>query len=246
MSDSLVIIPTYNEIENIHEIIAAVFALDHPFHILIVDDGSPDGTAIAVKKLQQTHTDALHILERTEKSGLGTAYIAGFRYALAHGYEYVFEMDADFSHNPKYLEGMRKECHEGGADVCIGSRYVAGGGVANWGLDRLLLSKGASYYVQAVSWMPVKDATGGFKCYRRRVLEAIDLDKIRFVGYAFQIEMKYAAWTLGFKLKEIPITFEDRIRGTSKMNLSIVGEAITGVLQLKYNTIRSKRYYAKG
>lgn len=245
MSDSLVIIPTYNEIENIHEIISAVFSLDHPFHILIVDDGSPDGTAEAVKKLQLDHTESLHILERKEKSGLGTAYIAGFRYAIDNAYDYIFEMDADFSHNPKYLERMRRECHEGDADVCIGSRYVDGGGVVNWGLDRLLLSRGASYYVQAVSWMPVKDATGGFKCYRRRVLEAIDLDKIRFVGYAFQIEMKYAAWTLGFKLKEIPITFEDRVRGTSKMNLSIVGEAITGVLQLKLNTIRCKRYYAK-
>ena len=245
MSDSLVIIPTFNEIENIREIIAAVHALSHPFHILIVDDGSPDGTADVVKNLQKTHTDSLHMIERTEKSGLGTAYIAGFKYGIDHGYEFIFEMDADFSHNPKYLEELRAECYEGRADVCIGSRYVPGGKVVNWGMDRLFLSKGASFYVQAISWMPVKDATGGFKCYKRKVLESIDLNKIKFVGYAFQIEMKYAAWTLGFKLREIPITFEDRVRGTSKMNLSIVGEAITGVLYLKLKTLFSKKYYAK-
>ena len=244
MSDSLVIIPTYNEIENINEIITAVFSLKLPFHILIVDDGSPDGTGQAVKTLQQTYPDALHLIERESKSGLGTAYIAGFKFGIAKGYEYIFEMDADFSHKPVDLIRLRKECYEGAADLCIGSRYVNGGSVVNWSRDRLFLSKGASYYVQLITWMPVKDSTGGFKCYSRKVLEAIDLDKIQFVGYAFQIEMKYAAWSLGFTLKEIPIVFADRIRGTSKMNLSIVSEAIVGVIKMRLGRLFSRQKYA--
>ncbi len=245
MSDSLVIIPTYNEIENINEIIHAVFELEESFHILIVDDGSPDGTGAAVKQLQLTFGDSLHLLERTEKSGLGTAYIAGFKYGIEKRYDYIFEMDADFSHKPVDLIRLRKECHEGRADVCVGSRYVKGGGVVNWPWDRLFLSRGASFYVQAITWMPVQDSTGGFKCYKRQVLESIDLDKIQFVGYAFQIEMKYAAWTLGFTVKEIPIIFEDRIRGTSKMNLSIVSEAIIGVLKMRTGRLFSKQKYGR-
>lgn len=244
MSDSLVIIPTYNEIENINEIISAVFSLEESFHILIVDDGSPDGTGQAVKDLQKSYSDSLHLIERQAKSGLGTAYIAGFTFGIAKGYDYIFEMDADFSHKPVDLIRLRKECHEGRADLCIGSRYVKGGSVENWPTDRLFLSKGASYYVQLITWMPVKDSTGGFKCYKREVLESIDLDKIQFVGYAFQIEMKYAAWSLGFTLKEIPIVFADRIRGTSKMNLSIVSEAIVGVIKMRLGRVFASRKYA--
>jgi len=246
VSDSLVIIPTYNEIENINEIINTIQSLEQPFHILIVDDGSPDGTAQAVKTLQKnTYPDTLHLLERPKKSGLGTAYIAGFRFGIEKKFDYIFEMDADFSHKPKDLIRLRQECHSGEADVCIGSRYVRGGQVVNWPKDRLFLSKGASYYVQLLTWMPVKDSTGGFKCYRREVLEAIDLSKIEFIGYAFQIQMKYAAWTLGYKLKEIPITFADREKGTSKMNLSIVKEAIFGVIKLRLGTLFSKNKYAR-
>jgi len=243
VSDSLVIIPTYNEIENINEIIDAVFSLDVAFHILIVDDGSPDGTGQAVKDLQKTYTKSLHLIERESKSGLGTAYIAGFRFGIQNEYQYIFEMDADFSHDPSDLIRLRKECHEGHADVCIGSRYVKGGKVVNWSNDRLFLSKGASYYVKVITWMPINDSTGGFKCYKRKVLESIDLDKIQFVGYAFQIEMKYAAWSLGFKLKEIPITFADRVRGTSKMNLSIVSEAIIGVIKMRLGRLFSRQKY---
>lgn len=245
MSDSLVIIPTFNEIENINEIIAAVFSLSIPFHILVVDDGSPDGTGNAVKKLQENHSDSLHLLERTSKSGLGTAYIAGFKFGIEKAYDYIYEMDADFSHRPEDLIRLRHECHEGEADVCVGSRYVKGGKLVNWSWDRILLSKGASYYVRLITWMPVKDSTGGFKCYKREVLESIDLEKIQFVGYAFQIEMKYAAWSLGFRLKEIPITFADRVLGTSKMNLSIVSEAIVGVIKMRTGRIFSKKKYLK-
>ncbi len=243
MFESLVVIPTYNEKENIEDIIRAIVELDASFDILVVDDNSPDGTAAIVHKLQKEYKDLLHILVRNEKSGLGTAYIAGFRYGLEKGYQYIFEMDADFSHKPKDLIRLRKECMDRQADVCIGSRYVNGGGVVNWPWDRLFLSKGASYYVQAITWMPIKDATGGFKCYTREVLEAINLDKIEFIGYAFQIEMKYAAWSLGFRLKEIPIIFEDRVKGTSKMNLSIVSEAILGVLKMRFSKLVTANKY---
>jgi dolichol-phosphate mannosyltransferase len=241
--DSLVIIPTYNEKENIEDIIRAVISLDEDFDILVVDDNSPDGTADIVKSLQQEFKDIVHLLVRKEKSGLGTAYIAGFKYGLSKGYAYLFEMDADFSHKPVDLVRLRKECRDGNADLCVGSRYVEGGGVVNWPWDRLFLSKGASYYVQAITWMPVKDSTGGFKCYTRRVLESINLEKIEFVGYAFQIEMKYAAWSLGFNIKEIPIIFEDRVKGVSKMNLSIVSEAILGVLKMRFSKLLSADKY---
>ena len=243
MFESLVVIPTYNEKENIEDIIRAIVELNGSFDILVVDDNSPDGTANIVKELQKEFKDLLHLLVRNEKSGLGTAYIAGFRYGLDKGYQYIFEMDADFSHKPKDLVRLRKECIDGNADVCIGSRYVKGGGVVNWPWDRLFLSKGASYYVQAITWMPVKDSTGGFKCYTRKVLEAINLNKIEFIGYAFQIEMKYAAWSLGFRLKEIPIILEDRIKGTSKMNLSIVSEAILGVLKMRFSKLVTSNKY---
>ncbi len=234
LTDSrLVIIPTYNEKENIAAIIAAVNSLSLPFHILIVDDGSPDGTADIVKNLKNEYPESLHILERSGKQGLGTAYIAGFRWGIEREYDYIFEMDADFSHNPKDLIRLYEACSTQGADVAVGSRYVQGGEVKNWPWDRLLLSFGASVYVRAVTWMPVKDPTAGFVCYRRKVLETIDLDRIRFVGYAFQIEMKFAARSLGFKIAEVPITFVDRVEGVSKMNTSIVSEAIMGVLQMR-------------
>lgn len=243
MFDSLVIIPTYNEKENIEDIIRAILALNEDFDILVVDDNSPDGTASIVQSLQQEFTDILHLLVRKEKAGLGTAYITGFKYGLSKGYDYIFEMDADFSHKPADLIRLRKECRDGDADVCVGSRYIEGGGVVNWPWDRLFLSRGASIYVQAITWMPVKDSTGGFKCYKRKVLESINLEKIEFVGYAFQIEMKYAAWSLGFKIKEIPIIFEDRVKGTSKMNLSIVSEAILGVLKMRFSKLFSSNKY---
>ncbi|MEY4108216.1 MAG: hypothetical protein RL181_2558 [Bacteroidota bacterium] len=242
MSDSLVIIPTYNEKENIVSMIETVFSLHHPFHILIVDDGSPDGTAGLVRQQQHLFPDRLFLLERSGKSGLGKAYIAGFRWALAHGYAYIFEMDADFSHNPKDLERLYAACARG-AGVAVGSRYVRGGGVVNWPKDRLFLSKGASLYVRMISGMPVKDPTAGFVCYRREVLETLDLDKIHFVGYAFQIEMKFAARQLGFRIEEVPIVFTDRIAGVSKMSKKIITEAIKGVLQLRWNSFFSS--YAK-
>ena len=234
MAQSLVIIPTYNEKENIAKIIDAVFSLEQSFDILIVDDGSPDGTADIVKSLMQQHEKQLHILERAGKLGLGTAYISGFKWGLEKGYDFIFEMDADFSHNPKDLVRLKEACSNNGGDLIVGSRYVKGGKLENWPFDRIALSFGASLYVRMITWMPVKDPTAGFVCYSRKVLEAIDLDKIRFVGYAFQIEMKFAAFKLGFKLKEIPITFTDRVEGESKMNTSIVSEAIKGVLQMKW------------
>ncbi|NNE28902.1 MAG: polyprenol monophosphomannose synthase [Saprospiraceae bacterium] len=230
---NLVIIPTYNELENIRQIIAAVFALPKDFHILIVDDGSPDGTAQVVKEIQETSEGKLHLLERSGKQGLGTAYIAGFRWALERGYNYICEMDADFSHNPKDLVRLVEAC-ESGADISVGSRYVKGGGVKNWPWDRILLSYGASLYVRLITWMNVKDPTAGFVCYNSRVLSTLDLDKIRFVGYAFQIEMKFASWTLGFKIQEVPIIFIDRQFGESKMNSSIISEAIFGVIKMKW------------
>ena len=243
MSSSLVIIPTYNEKENIEDILATVLALEEEFHILVVDDGSPDGTADLIKSAQKQKPDRIHLLERKGKLGLGTAYIAGFKYGLSNGYDYIFEMDADFSHPPKDLPRLLKACKDG-ADVSVGSRYTKGGGVKNWGLNRLVLSRGASFYVQMVSWMPVSDPTAGFVCYKREVLETIDLDKIEFIGYAFQIEMKFAAYTSGFQIKEVPITFVDREKGTSKMNLSIITEAITGVILMRVKTLFKKSPYS--
>lgn len=239
MSDSLVIIPTYNEKENIVKMINTVFSLPKSFHVLIVDDGSPDGTADLVKAMQGDFADQLFILERKGKQGLGTAYIAGFRWALKNGYEFIFEMDCDFSHNPQDLVRLYKACAEEGGDVAVGSRYVPGGNVENWPKDRVFLSFGASIYVRMITWMPVKDPTAGFKCYRSKVLETIDLDKIKFVGYAFQIEMKFAAYTLGFKIKEVPITFIDRVEGVSKMSGKIIKEAVFGVLQMRWNSFFS-------
>lgn len=239
MDKRVVIIPTFNEIENISAIITAVFALPTAFDVMIVDDNSPDGTADVVKSLQKEYPKNLHLVQRTGKKGLGTAYIAGFKEALKLGYDYIFEMDADFSHNPKDLINLYQACLDG-ADMAIGSRYVQGGGFKNWGMDRKILSKGASYYVQMITWMPVKDATAGFVVYKRQVLEAINLNDIEFVGYAFQIEMKYAAYINGFKLKEIPITFKDREKGNSKMNLSIISEALPGVIKMRWKSLIGK------
>ncbi|NER14598.1 glycosyltransferase [Leptobacterium flavescens] len=240
-SDSLVIIPTYNEIENIDLIIDAVFQLDKAFHILIVDDNSPDGTAQRVKELQKQNEGRLFLAEREEKAGLGTAYIHGFKWALERHYEYIFEMDADFSHNPKDLVRLYEACAEQGADVAVGSRYVKGVNVVNWSLDRVLLSYGASFYVKLITGMRVHDPTAGFICYRRIVIENIKLDKIQFVGYAFQIEMKYKAHLKKFNIKEVPIVFTDRIRGTSKMNSKIISEAVFGVLSMKFRSIFNKK-----
>ncbi len=235
MSKNLVIIPTFNEKENIEKIIKAVFELEMPFHILIVDDGSPDGTADIVKGLQESNKERLHLIERSGKLGLGTAYITGFRYGLNHAYDYICEMDADFSHNPKDLPKLVDACKEG-ADMSVGSRYVPGGKTENWPMDRLVLSKGASFYVRMITWMNIMDPTAGFVCYSHQVLAAIDLSKIKFIGYAFQIEMKYATKTLGFKIKEVPITFVDRIEGTSKMSRGIIKEAIFGVLSMRFKS----------
>lgn len=216
-NSSLVIIPTYNEKENIELLLEAIFSLPVDFNVLIVDDSSPDGTATIVRHLQTTYPDRIHLLERPGKQGLGTAYIAGFRFAIAQGYEYIFEMDADFSHNPKDLVRLYEACAREGYDVAIGSRYVTGVNVVNWPIRRVLVSYFASYYVRFITGMPFKDATAGFKCYRRKVLEAIDPDRVQFVGYAFQISMKYNAWMYGFSIVEVPIIFTDRTRGVSKM-----------------------------
>ena len=234
--EKLVIIPTYNEKENIADILSAVFGLQQDFHVLVIDDGSPDGTAQIVKELQSAFPTQLFLEERKGKLGLGTAYIHGFKWALAKGYNYIFEIDADFSHNPKDLIRLYDACKKGGADVAVGSRYVSEGGVINWPKERIILSKGASIYTRMITWMPVKDPTAGFICYRKEVLEAINLDAISFVGYAFQIEMKFAAWKLGFKIVEVPIIFKDRTHGTSKMNKGIVKEGILGVLKLRWNS----------
>lgn len=235
-SDSIVIIPTYNERENIENIIRAVFALEKVFHILIIEDGSPDGTASIVKTLQQEFPERLFMIERKGKLGLGTAYIAGFKWSLEHNYEYIFEMDADFSHNPADLPRLYKACAEEGADVAIGSRYISGVNVVNWPMGRVLMSYFASKYVRLIMGIPVQDTTAGFKCYRRRVLETIDLDGIRFKGYAFQIEMKFTAYKCGFKIVEVPVIFINRELGTSKMNSSIFGEAVFGVIKLKVHS----------
>lgn len=234
--EKLIVIPTYNERENISNIIHAVFQLQDGFHILVIDDSSPDGTANLVRELQQKFPGELYLEERKGKLGLGTAYIHGFKWAIARQYEYIFEMDADFSHNPEDLPRLYKACKEDGADLAIGSRYVKGGGVVNWPANRIALSKGASFYTRMITWMPIKDPTAGFMCYKREVLETINLDEIAFVGYAFQIEMKFAAWKLGFKIVEVPIIFQDRTHGTSKMNKGIVKEGILGVLKLRWSS----------
>lgn len=245
MSDSIVIIPTYNERENIVRMVETVFGLEKDFHVLVVDDGSPDGTALLVKQLQEKYPQRLFLIEREGKLGLGTAYITGFRWGLQRSYEYFFEMDADFSHNPYDLLRLHEACSEGGADVAVGSRYVRGGRLENWPYDRIILSYGASLYVRLITWMPVKDPTAGFVCYRRHVLATIDLDKITFVGYAFQIEMKFASYVLGFRITEIPITFTDRVEGTSKMSKGIVKEAVWGVIQMRLRSFFST-YALKG
>ncbi len=232
--NKIILIPTYNEIENIEKIIRKVFSLPEPFHILIIDDGSPDGTAQKVKQLQQDFPDTLFILERNGKQGLGKAYIAGFKWSIERKYDFIFEMDADFSHNPDDLIRLYEAC-KNNADVSVGSRYVRGGKVVNWPFNRIFISYGASVYVRLITWMPVKDCTAGFVCYKREVLEAIDLDNIKFIGYAFQIEMKYTAWRKGFKIKEVPITFVDRTEGVSKMSKGIVKEAILGVWKMKFS-----------
>ena len=233
MSDSIVIIPTYNEKENAEAIVRAVMELEPEFHVLIVDDGSPDGTAEIIKNLQSEFSGRLFLEERKGKLGLGTAYIHGFKWSLKMGYEFIFEMDADFSHNPKDLVRLREACFQGGADMAIGSRYVVGVNVVNWPMGRVLMSYFASYYVRMVTGMQINDTTAGFKCYRSIVLKTIDLDKIDFVGYAFQIEMKFLAWQYGFKIVEIPIIFTDRTKGESKMSSGIFKEAVLGVLQMK-------------
>jgi dolichol-phosphate mannosyltransferase len=236
LSKAIVIIPTYNERENISLIIEAVFSLPKQFHVLIVDDGSPDGTADIVKSLQgRFNSDEvkLHLMERKGKQGLGTAYIAGFKYAIERGYEFLLEMDADFSHDPKDLVLLLRACEEDGNDVSVGSRYVTGVNVVNWPMSRVLLSYCASMYVRYVTNIPIRDTTAGFVCYRKRVLETIQLDKIKFVGYAFQVEMKFKSWKRGFKLKEVPIIFTERTRGQSKMSAGIFKEAFFGVIQLE-------------
>jgi dolichol-phosphate mannosyltransferase len=238
LAEKLVIIPTYNEKENIVRMIETVFGLPGDFHILIVDDGSPDGTAVLVREQQQRFADRLFLLERSGKLGLGTAYIAGFRWGLERDYEFFFEMDCDFSHHPEDLLRLYEACANGG-DVAVGSRYIRGGQLENWPMGRILLSFGASLYVRLITWMPVKDPTAGFVCYRRKVLETIDLDKIRFIGYAFQIEMKFASRQLGFRIVEVPITFTDRVEGSSKMSKGIVKEAIFGVLDMRWRAFFS-------
>ena len=234
--DKIVIIPTYNEKENIEAIIGAVMSLRSAFHVLIIDDGSPDGTAAIVRSLAGKYPGRLFLEERKGKLGLGTAYIHGFRWSLNRDYAYIFEMDADFSHNPADLENLYNACANG-ADVAVGSRYVKGGAVENWPFDRIALSKGASLYTRIITFMPVKDPTAGFVCYRANVLNTINLDEISFVGYAFQIEMKFAAWKLGFNIQEVPITFRDRKLGASKMNKGIIREGILGVLQLRWQSL---------
>ncbi|WP_454803001.1 polyprenol monophosphomannose synthase [Mucilaginibacter phyllosphaerae] len=239
MPDSIVIIPTYNEKENIERMIRKVFTLPHDFHILIIDDGSPDGTAAIVKQLQQEYNGKLFIEERSGKQGLGTAYIHGFKWALANHYDFIFEMDADFSHNPDDLLRLRQACVDG-ADAAVGSRYIKGVNVVNWPMSRVLMSFFASVYVRFITGINIQDATAGFMCYKRKVLLTLDLDKIKFVGYAFQIEMKYTSIKHGFKVTEVPIIFTDRTAGTSKMSSGIFKEAFFGVIQMKVNSIFRK------
>lgn len=245
MADSIVIIPTYNEIENVEAIVKAVFDLEKDFHVLIVDDNSPDGTAAKVKELQQSYSACLFLEVRQEKAGLGTAYIHGFKWALNRKYEYIYEMDADFSHPPADLINLYNACVNG-ADVAIGSRYIKGVNVVNWPLFRILLSYGASFYVKLITGMRVHDPTAGFICYNRKVLEDIHLDAVRFIGYAFQIEMKFRAHLKKYKIKEVPIVFTDRVHGKSKMSSSIVTEAIFGVLQMKFRSIFQRKTFNYG
>lgn len=233
MADALVVIPTYNEIENIERLVRNIIALQRDFHILVVDDGSPDGTGTKVKELQQGFPEALFILERPGKMGLGTAYIVGFEWALQRDYAYIFEMDADFSHNPNDLMRLYNACYKEGADVAIGSRYVRGVNVVNWPMGRVLLSWGASKYVRLVTGLPIHDTTAGFMCYKKKVLQSLDLKTIKFVGYAFQIEMKYKIFIKGWKIREVPVVFTDRTKGQSKMSSGIISEAVFGVLKLR-------------
>lgn len=235
----LVIIPTYNEIDNVEDIIRATLAQGNHFQVLIVDDSSPDGTAEKVSELQNEFSSNLHLLKRSGKLGLATAYIEGFKFGLENEFDFIFEMDADFSHNPVDLNRLLEACTERNADIAIGSRYVKKGGILNWPLNRLILSYGASIYVRLVTWMPIKDPTAGFICYSKKVLKTLNLDDNKFSGYAFQIEMKYKAYTLGFKFEEVPIIFTDRKKGVSKMNANIVKEAIKGVLGLRFKSLRS-------
>ena len=236
MPNNLVIIPTYNELDNIEKVIRKIISLEIVFDILIVDDNSPDGTAILVKDFIKEFPERLFLAEREKKSGLGTAYIYGFKWALQKGYEYIFEMDADFSHDPNDLIRLYDACANRGFDVSIGSRYITGANVVNWPLNRILISYWASLYVRAITGIHIKDTTAGFKCYKRKVLETIDLDAIKFIGYAFQIEMKFTAWKFGFKIVEIPIVFTDRVVGQSKMSKNIFMEAFLGVIKLKWNS----------
>ena len=240
MDRKVVIIPTYNEKENIEKIIRKVFSLDGEYHILVIEDGSPDGTGTIVKGLMAEFPERLFIIERTGKLGLGTAYITGFKWSVDHRYDYIFEMDADFSHNPEDLPLLYEACAMDGADLSIGSRYCNGISVINWPIGRVIMSYFASVYVRTILGMKVYDTTAGFKCYRRKVLETIDLDKVRMKGYGFQIEMKYTTYKLGFKIKEVPIIFVDRKEGTSKMSSGIFGEAFWGVIKLKFRKIRPK------
>ncbi|MES2003513.1 MAG: polyprenol monophosphomannose synthase [Bacteroidota bacterium] len=235
--EKIVIIPTYNEKENISAIITAVFALQKAYHVLVIDDGSPDGTGDIVRGLMASYPDSLFLEERKGKLGLGTAYIYGFKWSIDRSYEYIFEMDADFSHNPTDLERLYHACKNEGADLSVGSRYVPGGKTENWPFDRQLYSRGGAMYTKLLTWMPVNDPTAGFVCYKRAVLEAINFDMIQFVGYAFQIEMKFAAWKLGFTIKEVPITFVDRKTGVSKMSKGIIKEGVLGVLSIQWKSM---------
>lgn len=235
--EKIVIIPTYNERENIVSIVHAVFNLKQGYHVLVIDDGSPDGTAEVVKQLMTEFSGQLFLEERKGKLGLGTAYIHGFKWCLERDYQFIFEMDADFSHDPNDLERLYHACKNEGADLAVGSRYVKGGKTENWPLDRQLYSRGGALYTKLLTWMPVQDPTAGFVCYKREVLEAINFDMISFVGYAFQIEMKFAAWKLGFKIKEVPITFRDRKVGVSKMNKGIIKEGVLGVISIQWQSL---------
>ena len=241
MDKKVIIIPTYNEKENIEKIIRAVMGLEGDYNILVIEDGSPDGTADIVRTLQKEFTDRLFMIERKGKLGLGTAYITGFKWALEHGYDYIFEMDADFSHNPADLNKLYEACSSGGADLSIGSRYCKGISVVNWPIGRVIMSYYASVYVRTVLGMKVYDTTAGYKCYRRKVLETIDLDKVQMKGYGFQIEMKYSTYKLGFKINEVPVIFVDRTEGTSKMSSGIFGEAFWGVMKLKMRKISPRK-----
>jgi dolichol-phosphate mannosyltransferase len=235
--EKIVIIPTYNERENVAKILEAIFSLNQGYHVLIIDDGSPDGTADIVRDLQLAYNNLLFLEERTGKLGLGTAYIHGFKWSIKRGYKYIFEMDADFSHRPSDLERLYNACKFKGADVAVGSRYVYGGSIENWPWIRRFYSKGGAFYTKLITWMPVNDPTAGFVCYKREVLQTINFDEIKFVGYAFQIEMKFAAWKLKFRIKEVPITFSDRVHGSSKMNKGILKEGVLGVLKIQFQSL---------